>query len=92
MEGRPIMVALRSSSMDLDLHALHVRTRGMHCEQCTALIEFAVSSLPGVREVTAVQAMSLTSILFDRSQVDRETITRAIREAGFAAEVASPEH
>lgn len=84
------MVAMLSSSTDPDLHAVHVRTRGMYCEQCTALVECAVSRLPGVREVTAVRTMGLTSILFDQSLVDGKTIARAIREAGFAAEVAIP--
>ena len=84
------MATLLPGSSSQELHALHVRTRGMRCDQCTALVEYAVSSLPGVREVTAVRAMGLTSILFDQSLTDAETIARVIRKAGFAAEVALP--
>lgn len=84
------MVAMRSGSMNTDLCALHVRTRGMYCEQCTARVECAVSRIPGVRDVTAVRAMSLTSVLYDRSLVDTETIARAIRAVGFTTDVPSP--
>lgn len=68
-----------------DLHAVHVRTSGIRCQDCTALIERTLAHLDGVVDVTAVQSMGLTSILFDDALVDRETIADAIRHAGFGA-------
>lgn len=70
-----------------DLHAVHIRTSGLRCKDCTALVESTLAHLDGVVGVTAVKSLGLTSILFDEALVDRETIAGAIRRAGFGAEV-----
>jgi copper chaperone CopZ len=70
-----------------DLHAVHVRTSGLRCGECTALVEQTLGHLDGVVGVTAVRSLGLTSILYDEDRVDKETIAGAIRRAGFGAEV-----
>lgn len=70
-----------------ELHVVHIKTVGLHCQKCTARVETALSHLDGVIDVTAVKSLGLTSILFDRSLVDRGTIAQEIRRAGFGAKV-----
>lgn len=71
----------------VDLHAVHVRTSGLRCRECIELIEATLAHLDGVVDVTAVKSLGLTSVLFDKDRIDRETIAGAIRRAGFGADV-----
>lgn len=69
------------------LHVVHIKTVGLQCQKCTARVEKALSHIDGVIDVTAVQSLGLTSVLFDRSLVDRGRLAREIRRAGFGAKV-----
>jgi copper chaperone CopZ len=71
-----------------DVHVIHVRTEGLQCDECTALVERTLSHLDGVMDVTSVRSLGLTSVLFDQSLVGRETIVEKIRGVGFGADVA----
>ena len=53
-----------------------IRTTGMHCPSCSMLVEMDVSELPGVRDVTASVADSLTCVEFDPSEVSVEKIKK----------------
>lgn len=68
------------------MNAVHVRTTGLMCQECTSLVERSVSDLEGVIGVTSMRANDLTSVMFDETRVRREDIVRAIRAAGFDAE------
>ncbi|MFA5843981.1 MAG: heavy-metal-associated domain-containing protein [Coriobacteriia bacterium] len=67
------------------MNAIHVKTPGLMCDACTALVEKALQGLPGVVAVTATLSAGTTSVLFDESLVDSVTIVDTIREAGFDA-------
>jgi len=71
-----------------DVHVIHVRTSGLRCDDCTALVERTLSHVEGVMEVMSVRALGLTSVLFDASIVGREAIVEEIRGAGFGANIA----
>jgi len=68
------------------MNAVHVRTTGLMCQECTSLVEQSVSGLDGVIGVTSIKVKNLTSVMFDETRVGREDIVRAIRAAGFGAE------
>jgi len=68
------------------MDAVHIKTGGFYCGACPKVVEKAVGSLPGVRDVIAVRSLGLTSILYDPEQVDRVTLCERIRRAGFGAE------
>lgn len=70
--------------------ALHIRTAGFYCKACPKVVENAIGSVPGVADVIAVHSMGLTSVLYDPSIVDAETLCKKIRSAGFGAEVYCP--
>lgn len=66
-----------------------IATTGMHCRSCSMLIEMNVSELEGVSAVLADAATGTTSVTYDRSIVDIDTILGAIRASGYGAEVAA---
>jgi len=68
------------------MNAVHVRTTGLMCQECTSMVEQSVSGLEGVIGVTSMHASDLTSVMFDETKVRRDDIVRAIRAAGFGAE------
>lgn len=69
------------------MDAIHIRTRGLMCHECTSAVEKSVSALDGVIGVTSVQTLDVTSVMFDESRVDRDRIIASIRGAGFDAEL-----
>lgn len=65
------------------MNAVHIKTPGLRCPDCVTLVEQTVSHLDGVRGVTSVQSLGLTSVLFDETRIDREMIASSIRAIGF---------
>ena len=68
------------------MDAVHVRTPGLMCDECTTSVENAVSGLPGVVGVTASLAGGTTSVMFDDRHIAKDRIVAAIRAAGFDVE------
>ena len=69
------------------MEAVHVRTPGMHCQECPRTIEQALSDVDGIATSIAVRSLDVTSVLYEPLVVGPEAIARAIRSAGFDAEV-----
>lgn len=69
------------------MEAIHVRTHGMHCGKCTTAVENVLSHVEGVAASIAVQALDVTSVLYEPMATTPEAIVNAIRSAGFEAEV-----
>lgn len=69
------------------MNAIHIRTEGMFCDACPPRIETEIERLPGVKAARAYRTMQLTSVLFDPSLVDPETIRERIETVGFDAHV-----
>ena len=69
------------------MNTIEIMTTGTHCASCSMLIEMSVSDLPGVTEVRASHADGVTTVTFDPSAVDAETIAEEIRKAGYGAEI-----
>lgn len=65
-----------------------LRTSGMHCRSCSALVDMTVGELAGVDDVKTVLETGETVVTFDDSQVTLDAIIDSIREAGYDAEVA----
>jgi copper chaperone CopZ len=73
------------------MNAVHIRTTGFYCKACPLVVERAIGSLPGVADVVAVRSMDLTSVLYDPTITDAETLCSRIRAAGFGAAVYRPD-
>jgi Cu+-exporting ATPase len=86
--GTDVQSSVASVEAPEDVHVIHIRTEGLRCDDCTALVEATLSNLDGVKDVTSVRSLGLTSVLFDQSLVGPETIVEQIRGAGFGAHVA----
>ncbi len=71
------------------MDAVHAKTPGLMCHECTSKVEAAVGGLPGVVSVTAALSGGTTSVMFDEKLVARETIISAIQAAGFDVETES---
>lgn len=69
------------------MNAVHVRTQGLKCHECTSLVERSVANLDGVIGVTSVHELELTSVMYDEHRVSRDAILRCIRDAGFDADI-----
>ncbi len=68
------------------MKAIHLKTPGLMCNSCTAIIERALSGVDGVISVTADFANGTTSILFDEGQAKPEVILSAVTASGFEVE------
>lgn len=71
------------------METISIRTTGMHCPSCAMNIDLTVGDLPGVDEVSTSLADGLSTVTFDPSSIDADTIAEAIREAGYGAELVS---
>ncbi len=69
------------------MEAVHVRTYGMHCEQCAQAVDRALSCLDGIAASLTVRCLDLTSVLYEPSTTTPEAIVQTIRAAGFEAEM-----
>jgi len=71
------------------MDAVHAKTPGLMCHECTSKVEKAVGGLPGVVSVTAALSGGKTSVMFNEHLVAKETIVAAIRAAGFDVDTES---
>lgn len=62
-------------------------TSGMHCRSCSMLIDMTLGELEGVASAKTDLATGQTVVAYDSDQLDTERIIRAIRGAGYDAEV-----
>lgn len=69
------------------MNAVHIRTDGMHCDECPPMIEAQIEQLPGVREARTYRSLRLTSVLYDPELTDSTAISDRITRAGFEAHV-----
>ncbi len=69
------------------MKAVHIRTLGLSCHECTSQVEKTVSDLDGVVSVTSIHDLGITSVMFDELRVGPETIIDSIQTAGFDVEV-----
>lgn len=69
------------------MQVAHIRTGGLRCSECTDLVEKTVSHADGVVHVVSILSLGLTSVMFDESLVDSQSLTTAIRDVGFDAEL-----
>ena len=67
----------------------HLKTTGMHCRSCAALIDMTVGELDGVADVSTDFATSETVVRFDPDVIAEEDILQAIRSVGYDAELSA---
>ncbi len=59
---------------------------GMTCGGCENAVRRVVSSLAGVRNVTASHKENRVTVEYDPAQAGREDIARAIQQAGYTVQ------
>ena len=69
------------------MNTIKLKTGGMHCPSCSMLIEMNVSDLPGIDSVRASHADGLTTVTYDPTVTDVDTIVAEIKTAGYDAEI-----
>lgn len=62
---------------------------GMHCEGCAEIVRHVIDKYSGVKGCTVSHTDGEARIALDNSQTSGEQLARAIREAGYSADVAS---
>lgn len=62
-----------------------LKTTGMHCRSCSALVDMTVGDLGGVEKVETDFASGDTNVSFDTEKVSVDDIIAAIKEAGYNA-------
>ncbi len=63
---------------------------GMHCASCTAHVESALTSIPGVYDAHANLATNQVSIRFDPQQANRNQLQTAVERAGYSTQASVP--
>ncbi len=60
------------------------QVRGMHCENCRATVERALSRVEGVSQVNArLDAQSTVTITYDPEKVNPEILRKALEKVGY---------
>jgi copper chaperone CopZ len=78
-----------SQGRNAKLTTVEIKTTDMYCPSCPMLIELTLRDLPGVDDVTASTADSLTVVVFDETRVTLDAILIEIRKSGSGAECAA---
>ncbi len=63
-----------------------LKTTGMHCRSCSAMVDMTVGELGGVASVSTDHSTGDTKVAFDPEVVSIDDIIAAIRGAGYDAE------
>lgn len=69
-----------------EIKKIELRTKGMHCVSCENKIKEAILSVNGVKDAKADFATEKTTIEFDSSKTDIESIMKAIKNVGYRPE------
>ncbi len=70
--------------------AVHLMVAGMQTDWATAVVEMTVSRLTGVARVFGVKSLGICSVMFDETMASAEQIVKAVKAAGFEAQVYRP--
>lgn len=60
-----------------------LQVHGMSCTGCERNVEFALSSLPGVKGVKADHGAKTVEVDFDSAQTTEDEIRRAVEDIGY---------
>ena len=63
-----------------------LKTKGMHCISCEAVIKDALMEFDGVENVNVNYANEKTEVEFDEKITSEKKIMKAIQEAGYEPE------
>jgi P-type Cu+ transporter len=82
--GVPQLIdAVKGSGYQVGGTELKVHIRGMHCASCVTRIEGALSTLPGVLDVSVSPATEVARVKYLPETVDLATIKAAIESTGY---------
>lgn len=62
---------------------------GMHCASCALLIERGLKQVPGVKQANVNFAAEKARVIFDTAQANVGNLIKAVKDAGYSAELSS---
>ncbi len=68
------------------MKAIQLKTPGLMCDSCTAIVKRALIGAVGVIGVIANFEKGTTSVMYDETQVGPDVILSAVNAAGFEVE------
>ncbi|MFA6423772.1 MAG: heavy metal translocating P-type ATPase [Candidatus Magasanikbacteria bacterium] len=79
-------VAVKSKTGD---ESINLSLGGMHCASCSLLIEKSLKKVPGVKQAHVNFAAEKARIIFDSSKATVDNFIKAVKDAGYSAELSS---
>jgi copper chaperone len=64
-----------------------IKVLGMSCQHCVSSVEKALKDLKGVRDLNVSLDQEKADINYDESEVDLKAMKKAIKDAGYTAEL-----
>ncbi len=64
-----------------------LKTTGMHCRSCAALIQMSVGEIDGVSQVHVDHEAATTEVVYDPETVSVDSIAAEIVKLGYGAEL-----
>src|SRR3989344_930154 len=61
---------------------------GMHCASCAQIITRRLKKVPGVEEANVNYGIAKAHVTFDAAHTNDEEIIKAVKDAGYGAEIA----
>ncbi len=69
--------------------SINLSLGGMHCASCSLLIEKSLKKVPGVKQANVNFAAEKARIIFDSSKASVDNFIKAVKDAGYSAELSS---
>lgn len=66
---------------------IEMKIKGMHCVGCKNTVKEAILSLKGVKDAKVDYARENAKVEFDATKTDVKNVMKAIKNAGFEAEM-----
>src|SRR3989339_544360 len=80
------LIASKSKNGD---ESVNLSLGGMHCASCALLIEKSLKKVSGVKQANVNYAAEKARIIFDGNQANLENLIKAVKDAGYSAQLAS---
>ncbi|KAB2321193.1 heavy-metal-associated domain-containing protein [Betaproteobacteria bacterium SCN1] len=67
------------------MNDIQLTVTGMTCGGCVASVQKVLAALPGVQTAEVTLTPGQAHVVYDPARIDRETLIKAVTDAGFGA-------
>lgn len=67
------------------MNDIQLTVTGMTCGGCVASVQKVLAALPGVQTAEVTLTPGQARVVYDPARIDRETLIKAVTDAGFGA-------